>query len=154
MLADYKRIADEQAVSAGYVGVFWGLRAAESRARSMSLARTGLCYKAKAIGDPAEVGRLLAGISYVGKRRSNGFGEVCEWRVEPLEAFTLVRDERLTRSIPAEAVGLLQGYVPEGAPLPVAWTPPQWKPALFRPGWWTDTPCQMDWFKAVDGLGG
>ncbi len=100
-------------------------------------------WQADAIGDPAEVLRLLSRISFVGKRRSSGFGEVERWEVAPLSEFRLIDgDGRLTRPLPAGAVGLLEGLVPEGEAAPVGWTPPQWKPALFRPGWWTGTPCR------------
>lgn len=98
-------------------------------------------WKADAQGDPEEVMRLLGKLSFIGKRRSCGFGEVREWRVEPAESFTLVHDELLTRPLPEGAVGLLgERLLPEGEPAPVGWTPPQWKPSLFRPGWWTGTP--------------
>ncbi len=97
-------------------------------------------WTAEAIGDPDEIARLLTGISYVGKRRSNGFGEVRAWRVEPMDEFRLARDGRLLRPIPADAVELLGGMMPEGEPAPVGWTPPQWKPSLFRPGWWAGAP--------------
>jgi CRISPR type IV-associated protein Csf3 len=106
-------------------------------------------WRADAIGDPEEVARLLASISYIGKRRTNGFGEVREWRVEPLESFQLVRDDRLTRPLPAEAVHLLRGVVPDAAPAPIGWTPPEWKPALFRLGWYAGTPCRVDWYEAA-----
>lgn len=41
--------------------------------------------------------------------------------------------------LPAGALGLLDGAEPADPPAPVAWTMPQWRPALFRPGWWSGT---------------
>lgn len=110
-------------------------------------------WTAEAVGDPQEIARLLSRLAFVGKRRSNGFGEVDSWQVEPLESFELVRDGALTRPLPAGAVHLLPAdQTPEGEPAPVGWTPPQWKPALFSPGWWTSTPVELDWYEAVEGL--
>ncbi len=109
-------------------------------------------WQADCIGNAAEVARLLAGCTYVGKRRTNGFGEVAHWEVQPLDAFALVRDDRLTRPIPAMAIELLNGHVPEGQPAPIGWTPPQWKPSIFAPGWWTGTPVIMDWFAGAMAL--
>ena len=97
-------------------------------------------WVADAEGDPQEVARLLSTLAWVGKRRSNGFGEVLAWSVEPLSGFRLVRDGRLTRPLPAGAGALLGTQKPEGEPAPIGWTPPQWKPDLFRLGWWTGTP--------------
>lgn len=104
-------------------------------------------WAADAVGDPGEVARLLANLAFVGKRRSCGFGEVATWRVEPLDAFLLVRDGLLTRPLPAGAAHLVAEHGrPDGEPAPVGWTPPQWKPDLFRPGWWTGTPVGVDWY--------
>jgi len=117
---------------------------------------TKLCreWAAEAIGDPAEIVRLLKRVGFVGKRRSSGFGEVERWDVEPLEEFCLVREEKLTRPLPAEAVHLLpRGTRPVDAPSPVGWTPPQWLPSLFRPGWWPGTPVSTDWYEAAGEAG-
>lgn len=60
-----------------------------------------------------------------------------------LDAFELVAGGLLTRSLPWEALAILPaGCLPVGEAVPLAWTPPQWKPALFRPGWMAGTPCQ------------
>lgn len=99
-------------------------------------------WTATAIGNPEEVGRLLSGIAWIGKRRTMGFAEVVQWLVEPLdEGFSLVKDGVLTRSLPAAArEELLATAVPEGEPSLVGWSPPQWKPDLLRPGWTEGTP--------------
>lgn len=47
MLRGYKRIANEQATTAGYAGQFWGLRSAESPLRGMMLSQKGNCYRAE-----------------------------------------------------------------------------------------------------------
>jgi hypothetical protein len=90
---------------------------------------------ADVVGDAEEIAALLAGVTHVGKKRAIGLGEVERWTVAPLPAFALVRDRRLTRPLPADAVALLDGATPAGAPAPIGWTPPQWRPALFLDGW-------------------
>jgi len=113
-------------------------------------------WEATCIGNETEITRLLNQLSFIGKRRASGFGEVERWEVEPLDAFTLVRDNRLTRPLPAIAfdsrIELLPGgMIPEGTASPVGWTPPQWKPSLFAPGWWAGTPLVrvIDFFEAA-----
>lgn len=97
-------------------------------------------WEARCEGDAAEVARLLERFPVVGKRRAIGHGEVERWTVEPIESFDLVREGRLMRPIPVLAWPALFGLqVPEEAPALVGWTPPQWKPSLFLPGWWTGT---------------
>jgi hypothetical protein len=111
-------------------------------------------WEADAVGNPDEIARLLAPVPWVGKKRAQGFGEVLSWTVEAGD-FALTRDGRLTRPLPAAAVGLLGGLLPEGEPALVGWTPPQWKPKFFRPGWWTGTPVYphaADWFDAATGI--
>lgn len=95
---------------------------------------------AECIGNPEEIARLLSTISHVGKRRSNGFGEVERWEIEEIAEFGLLREGVLTRPMIAEALPeLLPGVRFAEEPAPVGWTPPQWKPDLFRPGWWSGT---------------
>lgn len=115
---------------------------------------TKVCRKWRAvcIGNAAEIGALLAPLAHVGKKRSIGFGEVDHWEVEPADEFTLLRDGHLIRSFPAMAIELLEGQVPAGAPASVGWTPPQWKPSLFAPGWWPGAPMAQDWFNDIDHL--
>lgn len=118
---------------------------------------TIICQRwvADAEGDPHEVARLLRMVAFLGKKRAHGFGEVASWMVEPLESFALVHDGRLTRAMPLLAVSLLGGALPEGESVPVAWTPPQWMPRLFLPGWWPGTRVlwfERDWFADVETL--
>ncbi len=99
-------------------------------------------WQAWCIGDGHEIARLLTPVVHVGKKRSTGFGEVRRWRVESGE-FDLVREARLMRAMPAMALPeLLPGLMPTEEPAPVGWTPPQWKPSLFAPGWWPGTPVE------------
>lgn len=97
-------------------------------------------WTAECVGNAAEVARLLETVTAVGKNRGSGHGVVRQWSVAAVEAFSLVRDGRLTRPLPEAARGLLGRLVPEGAPVPVGWTPPQWRPAQWRPGWRVGTP--------------
>ena len=95
---------------------------------------------ADCIGNAEEIARLLRPFTHVSKRRSNGFGAVRRWRIVEIEEFQLVRDGALTRPMIAEALPeLLPGVSFVEEPAPVGWTPPQWKPSLFRPGWWAGT---------------
>lgn len=96
-------------------------------------------WEATCIGNLEEIGRLLEPLTHVGKRRSNGFGAVRRWVIREVEVFSLVEDGKLSRPLPGLAVSLLDGMFPQGAPLPLGWTPPQWKPMLFAPGWPTGT---------------
>ncbi len=100
-------------------------------------------WQAWCIGVGDEIARLLQPLRHVGKRRSAGFGEVQRWIIESADDFQLVHEGRLMRSMPALALPeLLPEYMPAEAPAPVGWTPPQWKPALFAPGWWPGTPVE------------
>jgi CRISPR type IV-associated protein Csf3 len=108
-------------------------------------------WTAQCIGNREEITRLLEPLVHVGKRRSNGHGEVKRWVVQSGD-FALIRDGRLTRPMPGLAIELLDGYMPEGAPAPIGWTPPQWKVALFAPGWWTGTPVTQDYFHGALSL--
>lgn len=97
-------------------------------------------WQAWCIGDGEEIARLLRPLTHVGKKRSTGFGEVSRWRIEPAQSFELVHDGRLMRAMPAMAAAqLLPWYRMSEEPAPVGWTPPQWKPSLFAPGWWPGT---------------
>lgn len=108
-------------------------------------------WEARCIGNAIEIGRLLDHLSQVGKERSRGMGVVERWEIEPTDTFRLVgEDNELTRSLPMGAVELLNGWMPTGAPAPVGWTPPQWLPGLFAPGWWSGTPVEGDWFHGLD----
>jgi hypothetical protein len=96
-------------------------------------------WTANCIGNADEIARLLQSLTCVGKRRSIGFGEVERWVICD-GAFDLVRDDRLTRTLPYEALDLLRGKTPEGNCSLIGWTPPQWKPGLFSLGWREGTP--------------
>lgn len=94
-------------------------------------------WEAWCIGNPNEVARLLKGIRFLGKRRSVGFGEIDHWDIVPAEIESLlISDGRLTRPVPLAAAEVLGANLPEDSLALVGWTPPQWKPSLFSPGWW------------------
>src|SRR3970282_728114 len=63
-----------------------------------------------AIGDADRIQALLSHVSFVGKRRSTGKGEVERWIVEPCDAwgdgFPLVRNGRALRPLPPDWRGL------------------------------------------------
>lgn len=57
-----------------------------------------------AVGDKAEIERLLQNIAYLGKKSSQGYGEVAEWIVEVIDEDKSIFDSgRLMRIIPALA---------------------------------------------------
>ncbi|MBM3187570.1 MAG: hypothetical protein FJZ90_02485 [Chloroflexi bacterium] len=105
-------------------------------------------WEATCVGNAVEIGRLLDPLVHVGKRRAMGLGEISHWEIEPAEAFYLVDEDRLTRALPAMAIELLGGYMPMERPSPVGWTPPQWKPSLFAPGWRVGATIARDWYAA------
>ena len=65
-----------------------------------------------AVGDAAEVRRLLALVVALGKKRGHGFGAVERWEVEPAEpwgdGFPVVRDGRALRPLPSDWPGLVE----------------------------------------------
>jgi len=55
------------------------------------------------VGDSDEIRYLLSTVTHVGKKRSQGWGRVTEWRVEACsEDWSVQRDGKLTRGIPAD----------------------------------------------------
>jgi CRISPR type IV-associated protein Csf3 len=55
------------------------------------------------IGDRAEIARLLATCTHIGKKASQGWGRVAGWQVEPwAEDWTVRRDGLLTRAVPIQ----------------------------------------------------
>ena len=103
-------------------------------------------WRAFCIGDIDEIARLLRPIRFLGKRRNIGFGEVESWSVSDQWAGqaidTIVQDGALVHAIPEDAARHLELSI-NGAPSLVGWTPPQWKPSLFRPGWRVGTAARI-----------
>lgn len=101
-------------------------------------------WEALAIGDLAEIQRLLPLISHIGKRRAAGMGEVRAWGVEALPALSigdlLIRDHRLSRPIPLDARHLIEGWMPDAGATLTGWTPPYWHPGTLASGWRAGTP--------------
>lgn len=75
-------------------------------------------------GDGAVIEELLAGVHQLGKKQSQGFGEIRKWRVEPTDRDWGVRDDtgKLTRDLP---VNLSQG-VPLGRVAQKGYRAPYW----------------------------
>ncbi|RMG91172.1 MAG: hypothetical protein D6706_18510 [Chloroflexi bacterium] len=86
---------------------------------SRSMVWRGYCE-----GNEDEVIRLLSQITHCGKKTSQGFGMVAEWRIEKVDRFSFTDEEgRLLRPIPT----LFYGDRQSGAF--IGWTPPYWLPA-------------------------
>lgn len=81
---------------------------------------------ALAIGNAAEIERLLAYITHIGKKGSAGYGRVAQWSVT--ESSHTVDDIMRLRPIPVAS-----GLVAEGAVKVRPWTPPYW----YAP-WWSE----------------
>ena len=71
---------------------------------------------------------------HIGKHRARGFGALLGWEIAPVEfaeRATYELDGKLIKNVPRHAV-----YDYDIAPpIPVGWTPPHWKPALFSRGY-------------------
>lgn len=94
-------------------------------------------WEARCWGNIEEIQRLLAGISFLGKRRTNGFGEVQDWEVIPGDfpaQETILRDGTLCHAVPVE-YAQAAGWEFGTSPMLVGWTPPQWKAELHSMGW-------------------
>ena len=77
-------------------------------------------------GDGEKIQQLVEGVSFIGKRRANGFGEVSQWVIEQgdLDGLTGIENEPL-RPIPLD---LFQGD-PSSLKVDAAWKPAYWDPA-------------------------
>lgn len=90
-------------------------------------------YTAYCDGHAETITRLLQSVSFLGKRRNVGFGEVDRWIVEPCKSTDVfVRDGKLAHALP---VAYEHSYPIDSPPTLVGWTPPAWKPSLQRLGW-------------------
>jgi CRISPR type IV-associated protein Csf3 len=109
-------------------------------------------YIAMAIGHLETVCELLENVTQLSGRRGIGMGEVNYFEVSEVDYVdVLVVGGKLARAIPLGAAELLpkhtrivDHYVPS-----VGWTPPQWKPTLFSPGWFAGSPIEVDYFAAA-----
>jgi len=69
-------------------------------------ARATLQVEWYCVGDKVEIERLLSLVTHLGKKRSQGFGRVWRWDVEPWsEDWSIWRDGHLTRGVPDEDAG-------------------------------------------------
>jgi len=78
-------------------------------------------------GDKSEIDRLLSSVTNIGKKISQGFGQVFRWQSQVVEDdFSVWQDKRLMRILPAE---LIPEHLKERYPLR-AWT---YHPPYFLP---------------------
>lgn len=57
------------------------------------------------VGDPQELRFLLSTVTHIGKKRSQGWGRVIQWNIEPwAEDWSVWRDGKLTRGVPADDI--------------------------------------------------
>jgi hypothetical protein len=103
------------------------------------------------VGQPDEILSLLESIDGLGKRR---YSQIISWHVEPWDDWHLLRDGKLTKSIPVSAH-------PEKCNLPVrqwGWRSPIsssenidvcYMPSLAVESKWLDLPL-VDWFESID----
>lgn len=76
-------------------------------------------------GDPAEVEKLIENVTFIGKRRGSGFGEVSRWRIEPGELNGVVGHfGEPMRPVPLD---LFTGDKDE-LKVDAAWKPAYWHP--------------------------
>lgn len=78
-----------------------------------------------AVGDPEPISRLLANCTNIGKKRSQGKGQVSSWNVKEFSCdWSLYRNGRLTRPFPAHLMPSIEGY----DLFFWGWKPPVWLP--------------------------
>lgn len=99
------------------------------RPMSCSVAESITC---EALGWPAEIKELLKTITHLGKERQRGLGVVKTWRIEPIESFSVVSNDTLTRKIPVEAADAIGVTAAGQLSVMAAWTPPYWQRGLHR----------------------
>lgn len=81
---------------------------------------------AYAIGNKAEIERLLIHATHIGKKRSQGFGRVTNWQVEAFEGDGISDLIQSNRPLPLEFLGFERRGVLGG------WTPPYWDRRRFK----------------------
>lgn len=90
---------------------------------------SSLRWKATCNGDPHAIRDLLATVTAVGKKRSQGYGRVKSWELTEIDAFTFF-DESLHALRPIPTVALTS-IAPAEYPLKnlgmLTWTPPYWR---------------------------
>lgn len=94
-------------------------------------------WKAFCFGNAELIQKYLRGIQFLGKHRNIGYGEISEWSIESWNGNvidTIIQDKKLIHAIP-EQYTRSAGIKINAPTVLVGWTPPQWKPDLFRPGW-------------------
>lgn len=98
-------------------------------------------WRAFCIGNIDEISNLLPVIRFLGKHHNVGFGEIAEWEIDEWNGKaidTIVQNNRLIHALPEQAAVELGIKIDSPTSL-IGWTPPQWKPTLFRMGWLAGT---------------
>lgn len=103
-------------------------------------------YEARAIGNLESIAELLKDFVYIGKLRLARVVKIEVEAAEYSDSEIVMDGATLIKAIPAEA-RLLKLW--PAAPTLVGWTPPHWKPSLFRLGWPAGTRNPADWFTAM-----
>lgn len=83
-------------------------------------------------GDANEIARLLPLESHIGKKVSQGYGEIAGWDIKPgglAGASLQAEDGSLRRSVPSTELALLPSFnVSQSPPLLLGYRPPYWHP--------------------------
>jgi hypothetical protein len=104
-----------------------GTQGAEKEYRIPLPQHTSHKWRCEGVGDIEEVCRLLKGVGSVGKKRSQGYGIVQRWEIEPIEGFAFREgDGRVKRPLPGAFIMERQGVVGITATSLSGWTPPYW----------------------------
>lgn len=76
--------------------------------------RTATWVEWCALGDRAEIERLLPFVTHLGKKSTQGWGAVLRWEIEPVAADYSIHgsDGRLMRAVPSEAGTFIYGIRP------------------------------------------
>jgi len=104
-------------------------------------------YETRCIGNRDAVRMLLETFTHIGKLRLGRMNDVEVTAADFCDREIYLDGASLLKPMPA-AANLLPLW--PDSPSLVGWTPPFWKPSLFRPGWRAGTVNEpVDWFAAV-----
>jgi CRISPR type IV-associated protein Csf3 len=80
-------------------------------------------YTCDLVGDGGIIADLLTGLSHIGKKRTQGHGDILDWQLQRIDNFALTDEEgALRRTLPCAALKSDGGQL-------FSWTPPYWHPA-------------------------
>ena len=92
-----------------------------------------LQYRAYCVGNLTEIAPLLKAITALGKKTSQGYGVIKEWRVQQVSSFGYTHAKKLIKTFPCAYPN--KPELEPGAVFSIyetAWTPPYWLPTLFQ----------------------